>query len=58
MKEQELCGNSVQVDSERFHFLGLGEVVEKEVTKVLLPLAEEWVGGKVRLRGTSVYGIR
>ena len=43
---------------ENYFYLPLSQNTLEVVFKDLLPLAERWIGNKIRLTGTAVYGIR
>ena len=45
-----------EVSREVYSFLQLEETTMATVFKALLPLAEQWIGGKLRLFGSRIYG--
>ena len=45
-----------EVSREVYSFMQLEETTMAAVFKALLPLAEQWIGGKLRLFGSRIYG--
>ena len=41
-----------------YWYLELERATKNHVFEKLRPMAEDWIGNKLRLTGTSVYGIR
>ena len=47
-----------QLHCQGFWLLDLEQTTKNTVFEKLRPMAEDWIGNKLRLTGTSVYGIR
>ena len=47
-----------QLHCQGFWLLDLEQTTKNAVFEKLRPMAEDWIGNKLRLTGTSVYGIR
>ena len=58
MVESKQAQECHRVSNENYHYMKLEPTVMEEVFQQLLPLAQQWIGDKVELAGTSVYGIR
>eukprot|EP00090_Calanus_glacialis_P012116 TRINITY_DN20559_c0_g1_i1.p1 TRINITY_DN20559_c0_g1~~TRINITY_DN20559_c0_g1_i1.p1 ORF type:complete len:255 (+),score=29.38 TRINITY_DN20559_c0_g1_i1:46-765(+) len=56
--ESEHAQECHEVSRENYFYLPLSQNTLEVVFKDLLPLAERWIGNKIRLTGTAVYGIR
>merc|ERR1712083_130746 len=46
------------VSRENYWFRPLDQSLLQDIFAHMKPMAEEWIGGKVGLVGTSIYGIR
>ena len=47
-----------EVSRENYHFIHLSQLAVDSIAEKFLPLAESWIGGKVKLKNTAVYGLR
>ena len=46
------------ISRENYFYRGLDRKLLEDIFAQMKPMAEEWIGNKIRLQGTSIYGIR
>ena len=56
--ESEQAQECHEVSSEKYWFLDLEATTKSYIFSLLKNLAEEWIGKKFRLKGTTAYGLR